>query len=413
MKNQSLIAKFYPHILGLFSAVFVLIPHFTTMAILAWVAFLILAGVLKAVRFSWNWKMALWIGFYLIYLIGVLFTDHTDIAGKYLEYKLSFVILPLLFSFQPKLKYEKSIIFLWFIVALTGLTILGFYHGFKCGLSANCFTSSEFSYIHHPTYFSAFHVLAFTAAIIGYKRNWKYFNLRWVIPFGVFSIMAQLLSLSLAGILFLGILSLTYFLLVLYRKWNITGLLVGSVVFPLIFFGLINATPQIESQWTVAKFYANEFASSPKKFIKKRQYPYSGTEVRLVMWTAAFQTFQKHPLGVGTGNVDDYLGAQLISLNQSELAKQNYNPHNQFLQVGIEIGIFGLLYILGMLFYFFRYSWQKRDYILLILTASLFFNSLFESMLQRQSGIVFYTFFICILLLMKDIKSPSKNQISN
>ena len=91
MKNQSLIAKFHPHILGLFSAIFVVIPLYTTMAILAWVAYLLIGGILKSIQFKWNWKMSLWIGLYLLYVIGSFFTDHSDIAGKYLEDKLSFV----------------------------------------------------------------------------------------------------------------------------------------------------------------------------------------------------------------------------------------------------------------------------------------------------------------------------------
>jgi len=347
----------------------------------------------------------LWIGLYLLYVIGSFFTDHSDIAGKYLEYKLSFVILPILFSFQPKIKYTSSITFLWFILAITCLSLLGFYHSFLCGFSINCFSASIFSYVHHPTYFSAFHVLAFSIAILGYVRKWRYFNLNWIIPFVLFSLVCQMLSLSLAGILFLGLLFMTFFLRMLYKKWNLPGLLIGSVAFPALFFVFVNSVPQIESQWAVAKFYAKEYKANPSDFIKNRQYPFSGTEARLVMWTAAYQTFLSHPLGVGTGNVDDYLGEQLNNLNQEELAKQNYNPHNQFLQIAIELGIFGLLYLIVMLIYLLRYAWLKKDYLLLILISSLIFNSLFESMLQRQSGIVFYVFFVCFLL------SLTKNEI--
>lgn len=398
MIDQKRIGKLYPHILGLFSAVFLLTPHYTTMAILGWIVFLIISGISKSLQFNWNWKSALWIGFYLLYVIGSFFTNHEDLAGKYLEYKLSFIIFPLLFSFQPKAKFEISQSFLWFIGALTVLTTMNFIHSFSCGMGRSCFLSSQFSYSHHPTYFSAFHFFAITIIVFGYQKNWKYFNPKWIIPFLALSIISQLLALSLAGILILSGFIMSFILYHIYKKWRRNGILVGFIAVPLLFFLFLSETPQIAGDWNAAKKYLNEYISEPSTFVKSRTYPFSGTEVRLVMWTAAFQTMMKYPFGVGTGNVDEFLGAQLRDLDQNSLAEQNYNPHNQFLQIAIEIGFFGLVFFFLMLFYFVRVAWKTKNFILLFLVVSLFFNSLFESMLQRQSGIVFYTFWICILI---------------
>mgnify|MGYP000844552643 FL=1 len=124
----------------------------------------------------------------------------------------------------------------------------------------------------------------------------------------------------------------------------------------------------------------------------------SGSETRLVLWTVSGQIIKDYPLGVGTGNVDDILVSRLSKLNQKELAKQRLNPHNQYFQTAIEIGFIGLIVLLSILFYGLKVGYKHRTWLLIILVANLGFNMLFESMLQRQSGIVFYTFWICLLV---------------
>jgi hypothetical protein len=47
---------------------------------------------------------------------------------------------------------------------------------------------------------------------------------------------------------------------------------------------------------------------------------------------------------------------------------------------------------------------------LLILSASLAFNGLFESMLQRQSGIVFYSFWSVLLVVWSFQNQQNINQ---
>jgi O-antigen ligase len=115
----------------------------------------------------------------------------------------------------------------------------------------------------------------------------------------------------------------------------------------------------------------------------------------------------QYPLGVGTGNVDEVLGSKLRSMHLPNLAKQNYNPHNQYLQTGVEIGIVGLLLLIGMVLYLIRKGWRQRNWLILAITANFAINMLFESMLQRQSGIVFYAFILLLLSLYSDSKTET------
>jgi O-antigen ligase len=97
--------------------------------------------------------------------------------------------------------------------------------------------------------------------------------------------------------------------------------------------------------------------------------------------------------------MDEFMNKELIILKQIELTKQNFNPHNQFLQTAVEIGFFGLLVFFAILFSSIYYGLKYKNYLLIIISSNLLFNSLFESMLQRQSGIIFYCFWLCLLSL--------------
>ena len=181
---------------------------------------------------------------------------------------------------------------------------------------------------------------------------------------------------------------------------------------PLIGFIVINSIPSVQNDWKDASSNIIEYSKNPKSFVENREQSLTSSSVRIILWTAAFQIFYKHPFGVGTGNMDEFMEKELIILKQKELTKQNFNPHNQFLQTAVEIGFFGLLVFFAILFSSIYYGLKYKNYLLIIISSNLLFNSLFESMLQRQSGIIFYCFWICLLSLYLFTQEIKKVKIS-
>jgi O-antigen ligase len=120
----------------------------------------------------------------------------------------------------------------------------------------------------------------------------------------------------------------------------------------------------------------------------------SGNQARLILWTISGEIIAEHPLGVGISGLDIEMSKRLHKLGFHEMAAKHWNPHNQFIQLTAELGWFGLLWFLGILLAISRMAWQRRDIILAFLVSSFVLNALFESMLQRQSGIVFYLLFL-------------------
>ena len=64
----------------------------------------------RKLSFKPNTGLFLWIGLFLLYLLGLLWSEHTEVGWKLLEYKMSFFIFPLLFLFPKKGCAYKEVI---------------------------------------------------------------------------------------------------------------------------------------------------------------------------------------------------------------------------------------------------------------------------------------------------------------
>jgi hypothetical protein len=78
-----------------------------------------------------------------------------------------------------------------------------------------------------------------------------------------------------------------------------------------------------------------------------------------------------------------------------EAGYQNFNFHNQYVQNFADLGVFGFLLLVAMLFINLKKAGKSKDFVhftFAILMISLFLT---ESFLWRQRGVVFFTLFYC------------------
>jgi O-antigen ligase len=247
----------------------------------------------------------------------------------------------------------------------------------------------------------------------GSHQKWRYFNRINVTLFTLFSLGVQAVCLSLAGLLFfsllVGVVAIRQ-VYVRFGKWAAIGTI---AILPGILFTGVILVPGMKSDIDATGKAFFNYIQDPYGFVESHPDYKTGNEVRLVMWTVGTSEMLQHPFGVGTGNVDEHLNYRLYRSNQKNMVAADYNPHNQFIQTGVEIGIPGLLILLSILVTGFYFAWKHRNWLLLILLSDLAFNALFESMLQRSSGIVFFTLMSCILVVyslsQKQQKSPENH----
>lgn len=398
---------YYELSLGIAVAIQVLFPHLIPIGIILIALSTIVMAIKKELTFNKTSIHLYFVLFYLAYVVGYFFTQVPKEAGHVLESKMSFVIFPMLFLFIPKRKINFNSVIWFFSTALFIQFFIGIYSSFQCyGISnsLSCFISTPFSPTHHPTYMAIYFIMGFFLVWKLRASQVTSFEKKSALFFMLFFAVGYLLCMSLSAILFLGLLiGVAGF--IRFKKRFGTLKSVGLVV--LLFVGLFIVVDQSKDTVADIEYTYNSvknYVKSPKEFVKKANRYLVGNEERLVLWTIATEAIIEHPLGYGTGNIDVVIGNKLRSYGLNDLADRNFNPHNQYMQTFIEVGIFGFLILVGLLVTIFSYSWKHKNYILLILVTAFAFNSLFESMFQRQSGIVFFALMVFFLLL-KDLKN--------
>jgi O-antigen ligase len=392
----------YQVFLGLSIFLFCFAPKSIGLTTVLLILFTIFLIIKKELKFHFEKINFLLFVIYLCYLIGVFFSENKDQAFKYLEYKLVLLIFPLLFSFRFKEKLNFKPISIGLILGLIVTSILGLINSFKIYQTThdfnNSFGSTSFSYIHHPSYFSSFLLIGICFAYYGFKQNWRFFSLINFSLFTLFSLVMQFFCFSFAGLLFLLLLIVFISVRYIYLKTKAIYFYSALFLLPFFFFLVYNSNIHVKIEIDSVFSSLKTYISNPKKILTKKETEITGNDSRLIMWTVTAEEIAKHPFGVGTGDVDYYLNKRLQSYNLKEFATRNYNPHNQFLQITLEIGVFALIIFLLFFYFTMQFAIKNKNWILLILIINLFFNCLFESMLQRQSGIVFYVFFALFLI---------------
>jgi hypothetical protein len=90
--------------------------------------------------------------------------------------------------------------------------------------------------------------------------------------------------------------------------------------------------------------------------------------------------------------------AKLLEYGQINLAQKHFNSHNQFFHTAVETGWIGLIWLLVILISMLWFGRKHKQGILILVVCAFAFNSLFESMLERQSGIVFWLLWSCMFI---------------
>lgn len=400
MNLKSSSENWYEYLLAGALTCFCFAPKSISLFVILLVIFTAVQVIRKQMKFVFSPVLLTFVLLYLAYAVGVFFTNHLQDALGYLEKKMVLVIFPLLFSFRFQRPINLRIITLGLVLGTIVLTILSVIHGIQVYQQTqdfnNSFGSSQYSYIHHPTYFAAFITIALLMVREGTKKNWKYFNSWTLGAYFLLTCVNLLFCFSFASLLFFLILIGVLFIKYFYQKLPKVWFFVVLAFLPLIpvgaYYGNIHVQIEVDETLRDAKAYVQ----NPNSVFEKVRTTPSGNQTRLLMWTVSTQEFLDHPMGSGTANFDDKLGKRLRDKNLDDYADLKYNPHNQFLQVAVEIGVIGLLIFCAIFVCYFNMAKKYRFAPLFWLTLNLAFNCFFESMFQRQSGIVFYVLLFCL-----------------
>jgi O-antigen ligase len=118
-------------------------------------------------------------------------------------------------------------------------------------------------------------------------------------------------------------------------------------------------------------------------------------------------------IGLGTGDVQAALNACYKERGYSDVMyKDQLNTHNEYLNVWLNTGIVGFIVFLATLVIPCRAAYLKHNYFYLSFIILVMIVFLTENVLERQKGIVFYSFFNSLLafnLSIFHLPSPSRD----
>jgi O-antigen ligase len=256
----------------------------------------------------------------------------------------------------------------------------------------NYFFGNNFSIFHQSAYFSmhlniAVAILLFCNVV---EKKIAYFILFFI------SIVLFQVSNRVNIILFFILLVIGLFLTIKNRKNKIISI-IASITIALLF---VFINPRINNLY-------NKFTNSELTLEREANDSFG---LRLLVWDASLTVIKSNiMLGVGPSNSYNSLKRIYKEKRYVFPFRERLNSHNQFLQIFVECGIFGFLIFL----IFLINNYIKNNYLSVLFILIISFNALFESVLNRYSGIVCISFISCCLLFQKGLTkkhliSPSK-----
>ncbi|OFX53620.1 MAG: hypothetical protein A2046_14080 [Bacteroidetes bacterium GWA2_30_7] len=329
------------------------------------------------------------ISFYLIISLSLFWSGNIKSGLFDMEVKLSMFLFPIIFLNYGTIKIDEFKHVIHYFIAgniLESLICLSSATYNSLQSNNSYFYYSNFSENLHPSYFAMYLTFAIAGCIYLLKNNY-YKKVFYPIIFISFFLVIIFFLSSKAG--FLGVaLMLPFFIIKLINKRLISLIIAG--------FGVV-----------IIIAFIYKFNSRVSDFIKEFKTSYNNDTIN-VYDTSTSDRFKIYKIslslinenlvyGVGAGDIKDKLIKKYSENNMKHAAEQKLNLHNQYLETLIGEGIIGFIFMMLLFLYPLIYVFKKSNFLLysfLLITA---FHFLFESMLNTQSGVIYFAFFFCFL----------------
>jgi O-antigen ligase len=318
--------------------------------------------------------------FFMIQLIGLIYSTNFTKGIKEIETKFAFFIFPLLFIllFRGKRTPKKLI---YFVILTLGISLIvtfyfylipnWFFYSDMTLNSLNGLIPNELAHV----YFSLFGVFSFISFFYFY-RNSKTKNEKVMLFVGMILLFIIPVILTARVASFLSLLFLC--LIIVFDKQN-------RMLFSTLFISFII----VFSVWGV---------TSPEK-IKRFKNIFISDKVYNPIYhrknniECAFSIFLDNPLiGAGTGSVQELLNECYFERKYWGL-KRRFNTHNEYLAELARHGVIGFFAIAFLFCFPLHIAFKERNYLYIGFLFIIMVSSLTENIFSRQVGVVFFSFF--------------------
>ena len=388
-----------------------LYPSHAAYGVVGFVILCIYGIIKKDLVFHWNINIS-WVLFFVLYVLFFLKASDTKDGLFELEKKLSLLVFGILFLFKSKKPISLPFWIFSFMLLVIIRSIIGLVESVILYNEIHimpAFFTSRFSQHIHPSYLSFYIIICLI--ITFYWEYKKFINLpKWfLILFSVISIVSILLLSSLSANLFLFFSILAIIIYFLYKKLkpfvaSTIVILLIVISFGVIKFGHFRAINFSETYNNTVTFLNN-----PREYINSEKYIKKANEKRLILWTLSWQKIKENPMGYGVGSAGDVYKDVYTQYGLTSLINPLLDSHNQYLRIALEMGVIGIIAYLGIICVYIVKAFKQKKYLLLYVMICFLYFGMWESFLQRQSGVIFFTYMITFLFLYEP--SFFKNKI--
>lgn len=343
---------------------------------------------------AWSTFLPFAIAVYLLHVVGMLWSADQSFGWFDLQIKAPLLVLPVLMLWLPRKAWTgRDVLLAVFSIACAlAVVICVVYAGWRIVFGSalppeQVVFSSAWSLFLHPSYFAWYLCFSIAAwCLLPLPRALPAWIDRTVLAVLVLGVVlcGSKIGWALLGVELLALLALCW------RAQRVRISLLGGLVgFMIGVAALVIASPyardRVQEVWRASTAKEHDAAGA------------TSSEVRWLTWASARELFAEQPLiGTGTGDIKNELMRVYGERGFTIAAEHRLNAHNQFLQTFACLGALGGLALCIMVLA--PFYCRPRDALSLLFFALCALNWMVESMLEVQAGVLFFSFFACVLL---------------
>lgn len=342
--------------------------------------------------------------YYAFQLLGLLWTIDIDGGIKFFDKGLSFIIIPLTFSFIRLNNNQRDTILLYFFRFTTVFLLMGFlgyifqiyFHHFKLD------AGFHLSRIYLPPFLNLDEVYKQIFVGSGYGHP-AYSSLLFVlmIPVGFYLWNREKTDkLRLTGFELITNFVLSAALIFVLKSR------VGMLMFPigLTLTFLYKCRKSKKIPYILTSIFLLLIASAYVVYKYKIGFAFYSDPIRKNIYSVVFDYIRLHPwTGTGTGSMQLEL---YCTVNHA------VNAHNQFVGEVFHLGIFGLVVFLTMYTRIVYFGIHNRNFMLIYFIIIFTILMMTEMPLAIQKGVSIFTLFCCMYAQPDWHLKPGKSNIS-
>lgn len=393
----------------LFSYVVLLPTNFTlifskaklgNLVLILWGIVVLLSWICGLAKPRFHWTILIFFFLFLLTLLGFFYASEFALAARTLELRSSIVVLTLLICISPALRALPNFSRLINIYTLSNL-VLSLYC-LLCGFISYIQTGNTEAFLYHnlsshlnmhAAYFSVFLIMSIIFIVYKlFSEDSNFWRDNVIISFSAVFFLVVIITLlsSRVAIAFMIGLLVAHASVIVYRKWGMAVSVAGASGVAVLLLLIVFSIPRNRDRFKEIISYGDEYGISKK---------WGDAQFRYLIWSCAWEVINEGTLiGTGTGGAQRALSECYVKNDYKTLAYlasegENFNAHNQYLQVGVEFGWLGLMSMATFVAVIGGYSFKDGNILMLTFMALALAFFLTESVLERYNGVSFFYFF--------------------